>query len=257
MNAVERNATPLLSQLTVDHGPTDLLGKFFLRANSAARARGVTLSFASMADLIEVNQLNRDSWLPLFPTYDVRHNAIGSDEAFCILGRDRHGKVVAAHAGRLFNLTIGNFHDLAQSLRLMYQDPERSRRPDETCEVTAKAARSIKGRVVFSGAAWYHPNYRGRQLSTIVPILSRAYAFTHWNIDYLVAMMSEGVVSGGMTLRTGYTNIDWDIRVTNSPLGDVRFAFMWMEPPQLLEDVAKFVVRSEREVRDALIERRA
>jgi hypothetical protein len=210
-----------------------------------------------MADLIEVNQLNRDSWLPLFPTYDVRHNTIGPDEAFCILGRDRNGKVVAAHAGRLFNLTFGNFHDLAQSLRLMYQDPDRSKRPDECCEVTAKSARSIKGRVVFSGAAWYHPDYRGRQLSTIVPILSRAYAFTHWNIDDLVAMMSEGVVSGGMTLRTGYTNIDWDIRVTNSPLGDVRFAFMWMEPPQLLEDVAKFVVRSEREVRDALIERRA
>ena len=70
-------------------------------------------------------------------------------------------------------------------------------------------------------------------------------------------MMSEGVVSGGMTLRTGYTNIDWDIRVTNSPLGDVRFAFMWMEPPQLLEDVAKFVARSESETGDALVERRA
>ena len=90
-----------------------------------------------------------------------------------------------------------------------------------------------------------------------MPILSRAYAFTHWNIDYLVAMMSEGVVSGGMTLRTGYTNIDWDIRVTNSPLCDVRFAFMWMEPPQLLEDVARFVVRAEREAADTLIKRRA
>ena len=139
----------------------------------------------------------------------------------------------------------------------MYEHPDKSKRPGECCEVTAKAARSIKGRVVFSGAAWYHPDYRGRQLSTILPILSRAYAFTHWNIDYLVAMMSEGVVSGGMTLRTGYTNIDWDIRVTNSPLGDVRFAFMWMGPPQLLEDVAKFVARSERETGDALVERRA
>jgi hypothetical protein len=70
-------------------------------------------------------------------------------------------------------------------------------------------------------------------------------------------MMSEGVVSGGMTLRTGYTNIDWDIRVTNSPLGDVRFAFMWMEPPQLLEDVAKFVARFDSEMRDLLVQRRA
>jgi hypothetical protein len=257
MSAVEPNAAPLLSQLTISYGPMDLLGRFFLRADTAARARGVTLSFASMAELIRANEQNRDSWLPLFPTYDIRHNTIAPDEAFCILGRDAHGKVVAAHAGRLFNLTFSNFHDLAQSLRLMYESPDRSKRPGESCEVTARAARSIKGRVVFSGAAWYHPDYRGRQLSTIVPILSRAYAFAHWNIDYLVAMMSEGVVSGGMTLRTGYTNIDWDIRVTNSPLGDVRFAFMWMEPPQLLEDVAKFVARSESEMRDALVQRRA
>src|SRR5437762_3055902 len=145
MQAVDPNAVPLLSQLTTNHGPIDLLGRFFLCADTAARARGVALSFASLAELITVNELNRDSWLPLFPTYDVRHNTIAADEAFCILGRDRHGKVVAAHAGRLFNLSCGSFHDLAQSLHLMYEDPSRSKRPGETCEVTAKAARSIKG----------------------------------------------------------------------------------------------------------------
>lgn len=257
MQAADLNAPPLLSQLTTNHGPIDLLGRFFLCADTAARARGVSLSFASLAELIAVNEQNRDSWLPLFPTYDIRYNTIPADEAFCILGRDRHGKVVASHAGRLFKLTAESFHDLAQSLRLMYEHPDLSKRPGETCEVTAKAARSIRGRVVFSGAAWYHPDYRGKQLSTIVPILSRAYAFTHWNIDYLVAMMSEGVVQGGMTQRTGYTNIDWDIRVTNSPLGDVRFAFMWMEPPQLLEDIARFVARFDGERRDALVQRRA
>jgi hypothetical protein len=245
MDAIELRGGPLHGQLAMRYGPLELLGNFFRCAETAARERGVTLSFADMAELIAVNELNRDSWLPLFPTYDVRHNTIGPDEAFCILGRDRHGKVVAAHAGRLFDLGGGSFHDLAQSMRLMYEDPKRSMRPGETCEVTAEATRSIRGRVVFSGAAWYRPDYRGKQLSTIVPILSRAYAFTRWNIDYLVAVMSEEVVRGGMTRRTGYTNIDWDIRVTNSPLGDVRFAFMWMEPPQLLQDVAKFIARFE------------
>jgi hypothetical protein len=257
MDIFDAQPAPLLSQLTTTYGPTGLLGRFFLLADTAARARGVSLSFASLAELLKVNEQNRDSWLPLFPTYDIRHNAIGPDEAFCVLGRDRNGRVVAAHAGRLFNLTCCSFCDLAESMRLMYENPDRSKRPGEKCEVTAQAARSIKGRVVFSGAAWYHPDYRGRQLSTIVPILSRAYAFTHWNMDYLVAMMSEGVVSGGMTQRTGYTNIDWDIRVTNSPLGDVRFAFMWMQPSQLLEDVAKFTARFEPETHHALVQRRA
>jgi hypothetical protein len=257
MYSSEANCAPLIEQLTITHGPVDLLGRFFLLADTAARERGVTLSFGRMADLIELNEQNRDSWLPLFPTYDIRHNTIPPDEAFCVLGRDRAGKVVAAHSGRLFNLRFNDFHDLAESLHLMYENPGHSKRPGETCEVTAKAPRSIKGRVVFSGAAWYHPDYRGKQLSTIVPILSRAYAYTHWNMDYLVAMMSEGVVKGGMTLRTGYTNIDWDIRVTNSAMGDVRFAFMWMQAPQLLQDVAKFVVRCESQMRDTLVQRRA
>jgi hypothetical protein len=257
MNPIASIGSPLLARLVINHGPADLLGRFFRHADTAAHALGVTLSFAEMAELIEVNEQNRDSWLPLFPTYDVRCNSIGPDDAFCIVGRDERGNVVATHAGRLFNLKLSNFHDLAQSLHLMYDHPDRSKRPGETCKVTAKAAHSIAGSVVFSGAAWYHPSYRGRGLSRIVPILSRAYAFTHWNLDYLVAMMSEGVVRGGMTERTGYTNIDWDISVSNSPLGDVRFAFMWMEPHQLLQDVAKFVVRSERQTPDALLQRRA
>ena len=257
MPLLNSGSNSFLSELTVEHGPKALLAKFFLHADTEARARGVTLSFAPMAELVAVNEDNRDSWLPLFPTYDVRHNTIGPDDAFCILGRDRRGRVVAAHSGRLFDLGDGNFFDLAQSLRLMYENPARSKLPGETCEVSAEAARSIKGRVVFSGAAWYHPDFRGKQLSRIVPILSRAYALTRWKIDYLVAMMSEGVVRGGMTVRTGYTNIDWDIRVTNSPLGDVRFAFMWMEPAQLVDDVAKFVALSDAETGHALIQRRA
>jgi hypothetical protein len=128
-----------------------------------------------MANLVEVNEQNRDSWLPLFPTYDVCYNSIGPDEAFCIMGRDGHGKVVATHAGRLFNLKLSNFCDLAQSLHLLYEHPNRSKRAGETCVVTAAAARSIAGSVVFSGAAWYHPDYRGKGLSRIMPILSRAY----------------------------------------------------------------------------------
>src|SRR6185503_15103419 len=107
MDAIEPGAGPLLRQLAIRYGPAELLGNFFRCADTAARMRGVTLSFAPMAELVVVNEQNRDSWLPLFPTYDIRHNTIGPDEAFCILGRDRHDKVVAAHAGRLFDLADG------------------------------------------------------------------------------------------------------------------------------------------------------
>jgi hypothetical protein len=52
--------------------------------------------------------------------------------------------VVAAHAGRLFNLTLGSFHELAQSLRLMYADPDRSKLPGEACQVTAAVERGVE-----------------------------------------------------------------------------------------------------------------
>jgi hypothetical protein len=86
MKAVDPDVPPLLSQLTINYGPVDLLSRFFRRADTAARVRGVTLSFASLGELIAANEQNRDSWLPLFPTYDIRHNTIAPDEAFCILG---------------------------------------------------------------------------------------------------------------------------------------------------------------------------
>jgi len=35
------------------------------------------------------------SWLPLFPTDDVRYNTIGSDDASCIMGREGRGKLAA------------------------------------------------------------------------------------------------------------------------------------------------------------------
>jgi hypothetical protein len=37
----------LITDITVEHGPVDLLGRLFLKADSAARARGVALSFGT------------------------------------------------------------------------------------------------------------------------------------------------------------------------------------------------------------------
>ena len=42
----------------VDHGPADLLGRFFLKADTAARERGITLSFGTFEDLVDVNAAN-------------------------------------------------------------------------------------------------------------------------------------------------------------------------------------------------------
>src|SRR6187200_2390191 len=63
----------LITDITVESGPVDLLGRFFLKADTAARRRGVTLSFATFEELIEVNRRNSDSWKRIISMYDPRY----------------------------------------------------------------------------------------------------------------------------------------------------------------------------------------
>jgi hypothetical protein len=58
------DAYGFLKGVTVDHGPIDLLGRFFLKAEQAARRRGVFLSFDTFDKLLETNEHSRASWRP-------------------------------------------------------------------------------------------------------------------------------------------------------------------------------------------------
>src|SRR5436190_23001738 len=49
----------LITDITVEHGSVDILGRFFLKADTAARARGLTMSFGTFEELLEVNRKNR------------------------------------------------------------------------------------------------------------------------------------------------------------------------------------------------------
>ncbi|MGD9830659.1 MAG: hypothetical protein AB7E70_19995 [Hyphomicrobiaceae bacterium] len=235
----------LLSEIRVDHGPSDLLGRFFLKAEAQAKLKGVSLSFASFDDLVEINAQNRESWTPLIATFHPRLGGAGATNGFCIIGRDSNGAVVATQAARVFDWQDTNFYEEATSLRLFYADPERTRRQDEACIVTARATHDIVGRVVFSGGVWYRPDFRGRQLSAILPRICRAYAHTRWNSNLTVAIMAEAVMKGGITGRNGYNHVDWSVLWRNSPRGTVNFAFAWMETQELVDDLERFLAPQE------------
>ena len=228
-------------QITVTHGPVALIGRFLLKAENAVRQRGLRLSFASMDELLALNIKNRDTWLPLFPVFDPTCGDLTVRNAFCLLGYDRRGDAVAAQAGRLYDWADTNLHEEATSLRMFYDEPARSRYPTERCHVTALAAKGVAGRVVFSGAAWYRTDYRGKQLAEILPRLSRAYAYTRWKSDCTITMMTETVVKGGVFPKNGYRNIEWDIRLQNSRLGDLRLSLQWSKTDEMIDDLAWFV----------------
>ena len=251
----------LITDITVEHGPVDLLGRFFLKADTAARQRGVTLSFGTYEELIEANNKNRDSWKKLSTLYDCRVCPVGlaPERAFCILGRDARGEVVATHAARLFDLDKETLYDLATSLRMIYDDPERMKRPTERCEVTAAIAKTMRGKLLMNGAVWYHPAYRKRQLSKIIPRVSRTYAYTRWKIDHSMGLVMEGPTKGGVIDSLGYPYREWDLKFIYSSLGDGAFSccLAWMHADQLLDDLESWLAGFDAEVDRGVDERRA
>ena len=234
----------LITDITVEHGPADLLSRFFLKADTAARQRGVTVSFGTYEELAEVNAKNRDTWAMITTMYDHRccPRGLAPDRAFCLLGRDARGEVVATQAGRIYFLDEESLHDQAVSLRMFYDEPEHMKAPNERCEVTASIGRSMRGTLLINGAVWYHPAYRKRQLSTIIPRMSRAYALTRWEIDHSMGLMMEGPTKGGVINSLGYPHREWDLKLIDAPNGSPRCCLAWMNADELLEDLRNFLV---------------
>jgi hypothetical protein len=250
----------LITDVTVEHGPVDLLGRFFLKADTAARRRGVALSFATFEELVEVNRRNSDSWKRIISMYDPRYcpRGLAPDRALCILGRDSRGEVVTTHAACFYDVDERDtLHDVATSSRMFYDDPQRMKLPGERCEVTAQIARSIRGRVLINGAVWFHPSYRKRDLAMIVPRVARTFAFTRWKIDYSMGLIVEAVFNGGVVDSLGYPHREWDLKLFNSTSGDVRCCFAWMDAKELVADLERWLVGFDAQVDGVVEDRRA
>lgn len=252
-----RGIPAFLDGLQLNYGPLDEFGAFFHRAYRAAQDYGVHLSFGTFAELMDVNRANLGNWRPIIPTFDPACSELTADNAFCILGRDRHGDVVATQAFRLFKWPTKSFWSAAEDLTLYYADPARDAAPGETCEVTAQAARNVHGRVAFGGAVWYRPDYRHAYLSYIIPRIARTIAFSRWSTDYTASMIQDSVFARGMGSRVGYPSTDWHVRTHNSPMGNITFAFVWMDPDYLIEDVRGFEALLDSEINSRVLERRA
>lgn len=236
-----RPSTRFLDAARVFHGPAHVIGRVFLKAEQALRERGITLSFASFAELVAVNRRNRDTWRPLLPIFDPDYADLNAHNSYCLLGRDGSGDVVATQGGRLYDWRDTNFFEEARSMRLFYTDADRPAPLRERVVITAERSKQISGKVVFSGAGWYRPDFRKRDLGVILSRVSRALAYTRWKTDATVTIMAEGVFKGGFGDRAGYTNFDWALDLKNFAVGTVRTAVLWMPENEMLEDFSWFL----------------
>jgi hypothetical protein len=166
----------LATNIEVHYGPRALLGEFFAWAGHEASRRGVALSFASFADLVAENQAQSATWRPLVPIFNPKLSGVTGETGFAILGRNEKQEIVATQAARFYDWSQTNLHREASSLRMFYADTRAAAERGDRCEILSPSAKAITGRVVFSGAGWYRPDFRGIGLATILPRISRAYA---------------------------------------------------------------------------------
>lgn len=247
----------LLTELVVEHGPIDLIGRFFLAAVEAADLQGVHLGFAPMAQLIEENEKNRDSWPHIVTLYDEHYCNFQPRDAFCILGWSATGEVVTANAGRFYDWPETNIAEELRSLRLFYDEPERMMQPAENFELTGNATAVVAGRVAYVGAAWVAPAFRGRQLSAILPRLAKAYALTRWNPDVVTSLMNMSNLQRGLATKFGYPHVDDGGRWTNSLQGDLGCSILWMTRDELTQDLTAFLSHGPAQVDAGVLDRQA
>ena len=257
--APSNTAPRFVTDITVEHGPVDLLGRFFLMADTAVRERGVSLAFGSFEDLLRVNEKNRKSWGIMTSMYDHHccPHGLAPERAFCLFGRDAYGEVVTTHAGRIYALGDRSMKEVGDAMLLHHDEPARTKQPNESIEVTATAATTIKGTLLINGAVWFHPAYRKRQLAMIVPRIARAYAYTRWKIDRSMGLMMEGPTAGGVIDSLGYPNREWGLQISNAQNGSPRCCLAWMDARELMADLRGFLAGFATQVHVGVDHRRA
>lgn len=237
----------LLDQITLLHGPHDLLGRFFLIADTAARDQGVKLRLrVDFEGLVELNRQHRESWTPMSPIFDPAQSSLRIDSAFWLEAYDDDGDTVATHAARLFDWPETTVVDEIRSLRVFYDDPAPRVADGERVELDGAAVAHIKGRNVYGGALWVRPDYRRRGLTTILPRISRAYAFTRWDSEFHWSFVEPKTHTFGVPHASGPFHVEDSMPVT------LRLQFrglfpsyvMWMRTAEMLDDTADFVLQT-------------
>lgn len=232
----------LLDQITLLHGPHDLLGRFFLIADTAARDQGVRLRLRGDFDaLVALNRRHRDSWPALAPVFDPEFSNLRFDSAFWLEAIDENDEAVATHAARFFDWEHTTLAAELRSMRAFYEDPVPRIAVGESIEVEAPSAALIRGRVAYGGAVWVRPDFRGRGLAALMPRISRAYAYSRWDTACTWGLVEHKTHAKGLVRANGPYEVEESVLLRMAFRGDLPLLLMWMSRDAMLSDVARIV----------------
>ncbi len=243
----------LLDQITIVHGPNDLLHRYFAVAEDITRLTGVQIRIhTDFRRLVEINRRHQSSWTPMQPAFDPAYSRLRSDAAFWVEAVDETGMTVATHAQRLFVWPTTTLEEEVRSLRLFYADPAPHVAAGESMVITAPIGKRMTGRAMYGGVLWTHPDWRRRGLVRIVPRIARAYGYTRWAPEYIFAFV-EAKLAGIVPHASGPYTVEPGLISRISFRGEFPAVIMWMTAETMLRDIAA-LVDQETIDRDRLME---
>jgi hypothetical protein len=201
ISSIARDHLRLPDALTVRHGSGPLIAKFVLEGDRAARAAGIHLYLRNDFDaFVQFNERETAAgrWYPLTAQFNPKYADIGPGNGFWIAGENDAGETVAASAGRVFDWRSTNLAE--QKIAVFYGRDE-----GQPCTMTAEAAQialQIRGFVLSAGATWVRPDYRGRELSQLMPRMARAYSLSRWPLDWTIGFVPRALADNG--IASGY-----------------------------------------------------
>lgn len=238
-NIVPENNLRLPDALTVKHGPAQLLSRFVLEGDKAARQQGVHLRLRhDFADLLYLNKqkVSEGTWYPLMRMFNPDYNDLMTENSYWISGENEHGEIVATHAGRVHSWPETTLEQEADSLLYGRRDNV------QRCVVTAPDARLVTGVVVYGGSAWVRPDFRGKRLSQLLPRLGRAYALARWPVDWGISIVAPALVEKGIAAGYGYKRQSRSIIFPGAPSGAVENVLVSVSAAGAYDDFASILL---------------
>jgi GNAT superfamily N-acetyltransferase len=238
-----------LGDHVVRHGPGPLLGRFMLLVDAYLKAFDVTLRRATLADAHRLHVAHQSSWALFPPMLDPNLGSIAEDRSYALIGVNSSGEIVTSQGGHVFDLSHCSLRQIVDDQSFFYGRKDRVQPNGPRCEIWAPIAEKLHGQVVYSGALWVRPDYRGHKFASVLPRLSRAYALSQWNTDYTIAFISQANKTSRLFEMYGYSQAEDGFRMSNlANCGEVTGPLMWMHRDELIRDLARFLSSPTAEV---------
>ena len=238
-NIVPENNLRLPDALTIKHGPARLLSTFVLEGDKAARRMGLRLRLRyDFGELLYFNKqrIVCGDWYRLANMFHPGYSDLVPENSYWISGEDEEGEIVVTQAGRIYYWAESTFEEEARPM--FYAGQEEG----QPCIVTAADAKKISGVVFYGGSVWVRPDFRGRQLSQLLPRLGRAYAVARWPVDWGISLVAPVLVEKNVAAGYGYKHVSYSVSYPGSPWGDIDFALVSLSRMEAYDDFARVLL---------------